>query len=106
MTGDSQDVSGSDGPVGVPEPPLRGGSLPLPGLKHWRLRKRLSQKELARRVGPTSHHLYKSLRRSADRSPPRKGTKRSRRPCAISFRCARTSSTVTRLLQALWFRCL
>ena len=33
--------------------------MPLPGLKHWRLRKRLSQKELARRVGLTSHHLYK-----------------------------------------------
>jgi len=33
--------------------------LPLPGLKHWRLRKRLSQKELARRAGLTSHHLYK-----------------------------------------------
>ena len=33
--------------------------MPLPGLKHWRLRKRLSQKELARRAGLTSHHLYK-----------------------------------------------
>jgi transcriptional regulator with XRE-family HTH domain len=33
--------------------------LPLPGLKHWRLRKRLSQKELARRVSLASHHLYK-----------------------------------------------
>jgi transcriptional regulator with XRE-family HTH domain len=33
--------------------------LPLPGLKHWRLRKRLSQKELARRAGLASHHLYK-----------------------------------------------
>jgi transcriptional regulator with XRE-family HTH domain len=60
MTGDSQEeVSGRDGPVGEPEPPLRGGSLPLPGLKHWRLRKRLSQKELARRAGLASHHLYK-----------------------------------------------
>jgi transcriptional regulator with XRE-family HTH domain len=59
MTGDSQEVSGSDCPVGEPIPPLRGGSLPLPGLKHWRLRKRLSQKELARRAGLTSHHLYK-----------------------------------------------
>src|SRR5829696_6930015 len=59
MTGDSQEVSGRDGPVGVLEPPLRGGSLPLPGLKHWRLRKRLSQKELARRAGLTSQHLYK-----------------------------------------------
>jgi transcriptional regulator with XRE-family HTH domain len=59
MTGDSQEVSGRDGPVGEPIPPLRGGSLPLPGLKHWRLRKRLSQKELARRADLTSHHLYK-----------------------------------------------
>jgi DNA-binding XRE family transcriptional regulator len=59
MTGDSQEVSGRDGPVGEPEPPLRSGSLPLPGLKHWRLRKRLSQKELARRAGLASHHLYK-----------------------------------------------
>ena len=60
MTGDSQEVSGSDGSLGEPEPPLRGGSLPLPGLKHWRLRKRLSQKELARRAGLANHHLYKS----------------------------------------------
>jgi transcriptional regulator with XRE-family HTH domain len=59
MTGDSQEFSGRDGPVGKPIPPLRGGSLPLPGLKHWRLRKRLSQKELARRAGLTSHHLHK-----------------------------------------------
>jgi hypothetical protein len=71
MTGDSQEeVSGRDGPVGEPELPLRGGSLPLPGLKHWRLRKRLSQKELARRAGLASHHLYKidapRTRRSAN----------------------------------------
>ena len=60
MTDDSQEeVPRSDGPVGEPEPPLRGGSLPLPGLKHWRLRKRLSQKELAPRAGLASHHLYK-----------------------------------------------
>jgi transcriptional regulator with XRE-family HTH domain len=59
MTGDSQEFSGRDGPVGEPIPPLRGGSLPLPGLKHLRLRKRLSQKELARRAGLASHHLYK-----------------------------------------------
>jgi hypothetical protein len=51
MTGDSQEFSGRDGPVGEPIPPLRGRSLPLPGLKHLRLRKRLSQKELARRAG-------------------------------------------------------
>jgi transcriptional regulator with XRE-family HTH domain len=59
MTGDSQEFSGRDGPVGEPIPPLRGRSLPLPGLKHLRLRKRLSQKELARRAGLASHHLYK-----------------------------------------------
>jgi DNA-binding XRE family transcriptional regulator len=59
ITGDSQEVSGRDGPVGVPEPPLRGGSLSLPVLKHWRLRKWLSQKELARRAGLTSRQLYK-----------------------------------------------
>ena len=56
-TWDPKEVSGSDGPVGAPEPAIRGGGLPLPGLKHWRLRKRLSQKELARRGGLTSHHL-------------------------------------------------
>jgi transcriptional regulator with XRE-family HTH domain len=56
---DSQEVSGSDGPLGEPEPPLRGGSLPLPGLKHWRLRRRLSQKELARRADLANDHLFK-----------------------------------------------
>ena len=59
VTSDAQEVSDRNGPVGEPEPPLRGGSLPLPGLKHWRLRKRLSQKELARRAGLTSDHLFK-----------------------------------------------
>jgi transcriptional regulator with XRE-family HTH domain len=58
-TGDSKEVSGSDGPLGEPEPPLRGGSLPLPGLKHWRLRRRLSQKELARRADLANNHLFK-----------------------------------------------
>jgi transcriptional regulator with XRE-family HTH domain len=58
-TGDSKEVSGSDGPLGEPEPPLRGGSLPLPGLKHWRLRRRLSQKELARRADLANDHLFK-----------------------------------------------
>jgi transcriptional regulator with XRE-family HTH domain len=57
-TGDSKEVSGSDGLLGEPVPPLRGGSLPLPGLKHWRLRKRLSQKELARRAGLTNYYVY------------------------------------------------
>jgi transcriptional regulator with XRE-family HTH domain len=58
-TGDSKEVSGSDGPLGEPEAPLRGGSLPLPGLKHWRLRRRLSQKELARRADLANDHLFK-----------------------------------------------
>jgi transcriptional regulator with XRE-family HTH domain len=57
-TGDSKEVSGRVGRVGEPVPPLRGGSLPLPGLKHWRLRKRLSQKELARRAGLTNYYVY------------------------------------------------
>jgi DNA-binding XRE family transcriptional regulator len=58
-TKDSQEVSGSDGPVGEPEPPLRGGGLPLPGLKHWRMRKGISQAELARRADLSSDYLFK-----------------------------------------------
>jgi transcriptional regulator with XRE-family HTH domain len=46
--------SGSDRamgvPIGGPEPALRGGGLPLPGLKRWRLKRGLSQTELARRA--------------------------------------------------------
>ena len=37
-------------PIGGPEPALRGGGLPLPGLKRWRLKRGLSQTELARRA--------------------------------------------------------
>jgi transcriptional regulator with XRE-family HTH domain len=58
-TGTSQEVSGRDGPVGEPEPPVRGGGLPLPGLKHWRMRKGLSQAELARRADLSSDYLFK-----------------------------------------------
>jgi Helix-turn-helix domain len=58
-TEDSKDVSGGDGPPGEPEPPVRGGGLPLPGLKHWRLRKGITQAELARRAGPSSDYLFK-----------------------------------------------
>ena len=58
-TGDSREVSGSDGPLGEPEPPLRGGGLPLPGLKHWRLRKGINQADLARRAGLSSSYLFK-----------------------------------------------
>jgi hypothetical protein len=45
-TGDSQAVSGRDGPVGEPEPPVRGGGLPLSGLRHWRMRKGISRPSL------------------------------------------------------------
>jgi transcriptional regulator with XRE-family HTH domain len=58
-TGDSMEVSDSNGPLGEPEPPLRGGGLPLPGLKHWRMRKGISQAELARRAGLSSDYLFK-----------------------------------------------
>src|SRR5215210_1222434 len=58
MTGDFRE-SGRDGALGEVEPALRGGGLPLPGLKHWRLRRRLSQKELARRADLTNDHLFK-----------------------------------------------
>jgi len=58
VTGDFRD-SGRDGAVGEPEPALRGGGLPLPGLKHWRLRRGLSQVELARRAGLKNDHLFK-----------------------------------------------
>jgi transcriptional regulator with XRE-family HTH domain len=59
MTGDAQEVTSRDRALGEVEPPLRGGSLPLPSLKHWRLRRRLSQSEVARRAGLTSDHLFK-----------------------------------------------
>ena len=58
MTGDFRE-SGRDGALGEPEPPLRGGGLPLPGLKHWRMRKGISQAELARRAGLSSDYLFK-----------------------------------------------
>src|SRR5829696_9654059 len=59
MAKDTQEVSGSDGPVGEPEPAIRGGGLPLPGLKHWRLRRGLSQAKLARRADLTVDYLSK-----------------------------------------------
>ena len=46
-------------PLESPSPPLRGGGLPLPGLKHWRLRKGISQTDLARRAGLSSSYLFK-----------------------------------------------
>ena len=59
MTRDSQEVSGRDRAVGEPEPALRGGGLPLPSLKHWRLLRGLSRAELARRAELTHDYLFK-----------------------------------------------
>ena len=39
-------------------PPLRGGGFQLPGLKHWRLRRGLSQIELARRADLSTDYLW------------------------------------------------
>jgi transcriptional regulator with XRE-family HTH domain len=58
VTGDSRE-SGRDGAAGEPEPALRGGGLPLPGLKHLRLRRELSQAKLARRADLTVDYLSK-----------------------------------------------
>src|SRR5215211_4030289 len=59
MAKDTQEVSGSNGPVGEPEPAVRGGGLPLPGLKHWRERRGISQAKLARRADLSSDYLFK-----------------------------------------------
>ena len=59
MTEDTREASGSNGPVGEPEPAVRGGGLPLPGLRHWRTRRGISQAELARRADLTSDYLFK-----------------------------------------------
>ena len=53
----SQD-SGKDRAVGEPEPTLRGGGFQLPGLKHWRLRRGIGQRELARRADLTADYLW------------------------------------------------
>ena len=58
VSGDSQG-SGGGRATGGPEPPLRGGGLRLLGLKHWRLRRGLSQVELARRAELTNDYLFK-----------------------------------------------
>ena len=58
MSEDSQGP-GRDGALGEVEPALRGGGLPLPGLKHWRMRKGISQAELARRADLSSDYLFK-----------------------------------------------
>jgi transcriptional regulator with XRE-family HTH domain len=39
-------------------PPLRGGGFRLPGLKHWRLLRGLSQVELARRADLRPDYLW------------------------------------------------
>ena len=58
MTEDFRD-SGRDGAPAEMEPPLRGGGLPLPSLKHWRLHRGLSQSELARRAALTNDYLIR-----------------------------------------------
>jgi transcriptional regulator with XRE-family HTH domain len=52
-------ASGSDRAVGEPEPAIKRGGLPLPGLKHLRLRRGLSQAKLARRADLTVDYLSK-----------------------------------------------
>ena len=47
-----------NGALGEVEPALRGGGLPLPGLKQWRMRKGINQAELARRPGLSSDYLF------------------------------------------------
>jgi transcriptional regulator with XRE-family HTH domain len=51
--------SGSDRAVVEPEPAIKRGGLPLPSLKHWRLRRGLSQAKLARRADLTVDYLSK-----------------------------------------------
>jgi transcriptional regulator with XRE-family HTH domain len=58
VTGDFRE-SGRDGAVGEVEPALRGGGFPLPGLKRWRLRRGLSQRDLALRADLSQDHLSK-----------------------------------------------
>jgi transcriptional regulator with XRE-family HTH domain len=62
--------SGTDRAVGEPEPAIKRGGLPLPGLKHWRLRRGLSQAKLARRADLTVDYISKieSGRRGCNRS--------------------------------------
>ena len=58
MSGDLRE-SDADRAVGEPEPAIKRGGLPLPGLKHWRLRRELSQAKLARRADLTVDYLSK-----------------------------------------------
>jgi transcriptional regulator with XRE-family HTH domain len=58
--GSDVDDAGSGEPEpGELEPALRGGGLPLPGLKRWRLERGISQAELAQRAGLTADYLFK-----------------------------------------------
>jgi transcriptional regulator with XRE-family HTH domain len=58
LTNGSQEPNRDRG-VGEPEPAIRRGGLPLPSLKHWRLRRGLSQAKLARRADLTVDYLSK-----------------------------------------------
>ena len=59
MTEEAQGASGRDVAVGEPEPALRGGGFPLPGLRYWRLRRGLSQAELSRRAGLDNTYVFR-----------------------------------------------
>jgi transcriptional regulator with XRE-family HTH domain len=59
MGGDPRESDRRDRSVGEPEPAIKRGGLPLPGLKHWRLRRGLSQAKLARRADLTVDYLSK-----------------------------------------------
>jgi transcriptional regulator with XRE-family HTH domain len=56
---DVDDAEPGEPKPGEPEPALRGGGLPLPGLKRWRLKRGLSQAELAQRADLTADYLFK-----------------------------------------------
>jgi DNA-binding XRE family transcriptional regulator len=58
MSGDLREPDG-DREIGEPEPAIKREALPLPGLKHWRLRRELSQANLARRADLTVDYLSK-----------------------------------------------
>jgi transcriptional regulator with XRE-family HTH domain len=56
---DVDDAGAGEPEPGEPEPALRGGGLPLPGLKRWRLERGLSQADLALRADLTADYLFK-----------------------------------------------
>jgi transcriptional regulator with XRE-family HTH domain len=59
VTEGSQGPDRRDRAVGEPEPAIKRGGLPLPGLKYWRLSRGLSQAKLARRADLTVDYLSK-----------------------------------------------